>query len=438
MTTLFVRIGKALVWLALSFLPIACVQAQKPFYAKPVANVASTASAVVPDAAQAVPDSYFGMHIHRADAGTAWPAARFGSWRLWDAYAGWPDIEPERGKWDFRRLDKYLAMAQLTGVEILLPLGRTPRWASSRPDEKSSYGPGQAAEPANLDNWRDYVRTVGLRYKGRIRAYEIWNEPNEAGFFSGGPEKLLALQREAYHILKEVDPANVLVMPAAVHAYKWLEDYLALGGGQYADVIGYHFYVPKEAPEAMVREIKVVRSLMRKYGVGDKSLWNTETGWWIANTDGTAEGAGVSASWKRLGPELAAAYVARALILGRWAGLGRFYWYAWDNRSLGLIEPANKQLKPAGRAYATVRNWLTGNTLSGCEQSGSVWSCTVTDSSGGTNWLVWATANGATWPIPSGWHAESLDSLDGQSIKAVDRSRIPVSESPIRVNGRRG
>jgi hypothetical protein len=428
MTTLSKWIQKRLIIFALPFLPIAFVLAGKPV---------NVELAVAPRLAQPVPASYFGMHIHMADAGTAWPAAKFGSWRLWDAYAGWPDIEPQRGKWDFQRLDKYVAMARLTSVEILLPLGRTPRWASSRPDEKSGYGPGQAAEPTNLDDWRDYVRTVALRYKGRIQTYEIWNEPNEKGFFSGTPESLLALQREAYHILKEVDPGNVVVMPAVTQSFKWLDNYLALGGGKYADVVGYHFYVPNEAPEALVPAIGEVRSLMRKSGVGDKPLWNTETGWWIANTDGSEEGAGVNSNWKRLGPEQAAAYVARALILGRWAGLGRFYWYAWDNRSLGLIEPGSKQLKPAGRAYATVRNWLVGNTLGGCGHTGPVWSCALADVSGETAWLVWSSNASGTWALPSGWMADSLEDLDAKTRKPVDGSRIPVTESPVRVIGKR-
>lgn len=383
-----------------------------------------------------VPKEFFGMHIHRADAGTPWPTARIGSWRLWDAYAGWPDLEPERGKWNFDRLDKYVAMARLTGTEILLPLGRTPRWASSRPDERSSYGPGQAAEPVAIEDWRNYVRTVATRYKGRIRAYEIWNEANEKGFFSGRPESLIELQREAYRILKEIDPGIVVVMPAAVHAYKWVDNYLALGGGRYADVIGYHFYVPKEAPEAILREVAAVRALLDKHGLGDKPLWNTETGWWIANTDGTPEDAGIYPTWKRLNPEEGAAYVARALILGRWAGLERFYWYAWDNRGLGLIEPRSHVIKPAGQAFGKVAGWLTGGQLLGCDSSGPVWHCEVQDADGGHTWLVWSVSGRESWDVPAGWRVKSVEGLDGEPTEAAQvagLAGIPIGTAPLRI-----
>lgn len=383
-----------------------------------------------------VPKEFFGMHIHRADSGTPWPTARIGSWRLWDAYSGWPDLEPEPGKWNFELLDKYVAMAKLAGTEILLPLGRTPRWASSRPDERSSYGSGQAAEPVAIEDWSNYVRTVATRYKGRIRAYEIWNEANEKGFFSGTPEALIELQREAYRILKEIDPGVVVVMPAAVHAYKWVDNYLALGGGRYADVIGYHFYVPKEAPESILREVAAVRALLAKHRLAGKPLWNTETGWWIANTDGTPEGAGVDPSWKRLQPEEGAAYVARALILGRWAGLERFYWYAWDNRSLGLVEPRSRALKPAGQAYGKVAEWLTGAELLGCLSSGPVWRCETLNVAGERAWLAWSVDGGGSWEVPAGWRIKAVERLNGDLIEFVPGAipaRVPVGAAPQRI-----
>src|SRR5512138_1206446 len=67
----------------------------------------SSAERATPGSARPVPREYFGMHIHRADSGTPWPAAHFGSWRLWDANVGWPELEPARGEWNFKQLDRY-------------------------------------------------------------------------------------------------------------------------------------------------------------------------------------------------------------------------------------------------------------------------------------------------------------------------------------------
>ena len=130
--------------------------------------------------------TYFGLHIHHLDR----PSRRLGracpspAWRLWDAEINWPDLEPNKGQWNFERLDRYVSLAQQHGTSILFTLGGSPPWASARPQSLSNYSPGFTAEPANLEDWRIYVRTVVSRYKGRIPAYEIWNEPNLKDFWS--------------------------------------------------------------------------------------------------------------------------------------------------------------------------------------------------------------------------------------------------------------
>jgi len=43
----------------------------------------------------------------------------------------------------------------------------------------------------------------------------------------------------------------------------------------------------------MLPLIRQVQAIMRKHKQDHKPPWNTETGWWIANTDGTPEDAGI-------------------------------------------------------------------------------------------------------------------------------------------------
>lgn len=391
---------------------------------------------------------YLGMHMHRADEGTKWPGAGFGSWRLWDADAAWPNLEPERGRWDFARLDRYVAMARLAGVEILLPLGLSPRWASARPGERSSYSPGNAAEPRDLEDWRNYVRTVATRYKGRIRDFEIWNEPNEVSFFSGTPEKLVELTCEAQRVLKSVSPDNRLVSPSMVgegREPELLGAFLEKGGKNCIDIVGYHFYVPKGPPEALTALVGRVRAVMKKAGVGDLPLWNTESGWWIENGDRTPE-TGADPRWMRISVAQSGAWVARALIVGRAAGLERFYWYAWDNKFMGLIEPSNGAYKPGAKAFATLAGWLADNPGVACFTNQTNWSCRLNRQSGlasGTEeLLVWDTGTReAYFPIPAGKRVLSIDYIDGRSAPAekLETLRtVPISGMPIRLTLRNG
>lgn len=405
------------------------------FSARGVGKILSS-RALRPPAAP-IPRDYFGLHMHRADDGTPWPQVKFGSWRLWDAFVNWRHLETQRGNWDFKRLDKYVAMAKLTGVDILLPLALTPAWASARPEEKSPYGLGNAAEPYNMDDWRNYVRTVAKRYKGRIQHYELWNEPNIPGFFSGSPETLVRLAEEAYRILKEVDPANQLAAPATVGGGEehlaWLDRYLAAGGGKFMDVLSHHFYVAHTRPEATLPLVDKVRKIADKHGLSNLPLWNTEAGWWIDHSDGTVTTEEMVPGWKKLDADEAAAYVSRALILGWAAGLERYYWFAWDNYSMGLIEPTTKAVKPAGLAYGRTLEWLQGSIMAGCEVSNNVWVSTLTRPDGSKARVVWLEEGAARqWSPPGNWEVTKVETLDGilQKLEASP-ARLQLGPAPI-------
>jgi len=389
------------------------------------------------------PTTYAGMHIHRADQGTAWPTVGFGSWRLWDAYVAWPNLEPVRGKWDFARLDRYVAMSRVTGVEILLPLGLSPRWASARPTEKSSYSPGNAAEPLDIEDWRNYVRTVATRYQGRIREYEIWNEVNEHGFYSGTPEKMVELTCEAYKVLKSISPQNRLVSPSMVglgNAPELLGNFLEKGGRNCVDVVGFHFYVPKGPPEALLPLVARVRAAMKKAGVEHLPLWNTEAGWWIEND--ARKASTPDPQWlKRISIDQAGAWVARSLLLGRSAGLERFYWYSWDNADMGLMDPVSGKYRPGAVAFATVAAWLSNDADADCAPSRSTWVCSVRRRTGNVEGVeevvIWDTGpNGASYQVPMGRRLLSVDFLYGRSRTAgavAGLRSIDISEAPLRV-----
>ncbi|RMH74471.1 MAG: hypothetical protein D6680_14605 [Cyanobacteria bacterium J007] len=363
-----------------------------------------------------IPAEYFGMHIHRAvrKPQTPWPAISFHTWRLWDAYVAWPDLEPEPGEWNFEILDRYVEMARDRDVEILLPLGLSPTWASARPQEGSGYRPsgGWAAEPRNLEDWRNYVRTVATHYKGKIHYYEIWNEPNEGGFYSGSVAQMVVLAREAYQILKAIDPTIQVVSPAATggstteslrYGPDWLKEYLEQGGGDYADIIGYHFYVTPQPPEGMLPLIARVQEVMREHGVGDKPLWNTESGWAQPKTFSS--------------PQEAVGYVGRSHILQWVAGVSRFYWYAWDNHAwiaLGMVEADDRTLTEAAIAYREIQDWLIGARLPSCEVDVEQnWVCALTQKDGDRSWIVWNQETTKTFEIPPSWAVSHARDLEG-------------------------
>lgn len=371
-----------------------------------------------------IPLNFFGMHIHRASTTTPWPKISFGSWRLWDSGVIWADIEPQKGKWNFATLDKYVELAEKNDVEIILVLGQTPTWASARPTEKGPYGKGFSAEPENIDDWRNYVRTIAERYRGKIRYYEIWNEIHLKKFYTGTVEKMIELSRETYKIIKEVDSSNVIISPSPggrTIGLEILEEFLEKGGGDWADIMSYHFYVNPDPPEAMVESIKAVKSIIGRYNLENKPLWNTEAGWFKPKPFPS--------------DSLGAAYVARSYILNWAGGVSRFYWYAWDNlkyMSLYMVEPDFKTLKPAAIAYQEVQKWLVGAKMNYCQSnSQETWTCQLTRDGDYKAYVVWNPNMQLNFEIPQYWQVTQLKDLEGSSRELQDLKSVEISPLPL-------
>jgi hypothetical protein len=363
---------------------------------------------------------------------SGWPTIRFTTWRLWDSYVAWVNLEPEKGKWDFSVLDKYVAMSEQHNVRILLTLAMSPSWATSDP---TGANHGEDAPPKNLSDWQDYVRTVGTRYKGRIHDYEIWNEPNLKEFYTGSVPQLVDLDRVAYTTLKEIDPTITVSSPPFTGAagVDWLDRFLNGGGKNYADAIGYHFYVNPGPPELMFPLIQKVKAVMEKDGVATKPLWNTESGWAIQDTRSViAPAPGGGFNGIVLSEEQASAYLARSYILAWASGISRFYWYAWDNKVMGLTEEDGKTPKPPAEAYSQMENWLTGARMTSCgSDEASTWTCEITRANDYHGYLVWNPTHSLAFHIPANWRVREAHSLTGPVQKVADGQTIQITESPI-------
>lgn len=320
---------------------------------------------------------YFGIHFHRLQliAGekaipTVWPPLQFGMVRLWDSRTRWADVEPTPNVWNFSKMDFYVAEAQKRNVKILYTLGSTPAWASKRPTEPCSYGKGCAAEPADLEDWRAYVRKVAQRYRGKICCYELWNEPkfsdikrdrNLKSFYSGSVATLVDMARIARQVLNEEDPKAMLLTPGFVNGTDRLDMFLAAGGRQYVQAVAYHFYAWNDE-QRMLKEIGAVRAVMQKNGVADLPLWSTEAGVEVFEPSHPLP-AGIKS---RITREEAAAQLVRQIVLSAFSGLDKYFYYAWDNDKSGMVDRAG-QPRPARDAMLQAQRWLIGARLDRCE-----------------------------------------------------------------------
>ena len=409
--------------------------------------------------------SFFGMHFFYAAASLRWPGQKdtpipdaVGSWRLWNAFGSeWANLEPEPGKWDFRLLDRYVELGRARNLELLLTLGETPRWASARPDEPTSAGMGSAAGPRDLADWEDYVHVVATRYRGRIRYYEIWNEPafsdiertvdarGRAGFFSGSSKQMVELARSAHRIIKAVDPDAQIVSPSMAgqkQGIKRLDAFLSAGGGQVIDIVGFHFYqVDSTEPERLPALVEEVRQTLAKYGISHKPLWNTESGLVVASDHRKVEPlepGGIGVLSRVFSAQEAAARLARFLVLGASAGIERYFWFAWDSGSMGLSDrPGPKRVRAptaVGIAYATIARWMTGAHLKPCRVGhDGVRVCELLDGARAA-YIVWRPNGAGRWTPPATGAAQVIEHLDGSSEGHL-HGELSVGPEPMLVKG---
>ena len=171
----------------------------------------------------------------------------------------------------------------------------------------------------------------------------------------------------------------------------YLDKYLSHGGARVVDVIAYHMYVQDQSPEALVPLVQKIKAVMKKNGVERLPLWNTEIGWWIVNEDGTPATAQVTnGGWRKLEPtKEAGAFLQQTFLLSLSLGVGRIYWYSWDNIDLGLMEPTAKKPKPAAERWRSTAENLLGATQVNCRQDSNKWRCSYVKSDGTRDEVSW-------------------------------------------------
>jgi len=108
-----------------------------------------------------------------------------------------------------------------------------------------SKAKGQAFTPQEMTDWLKFVRDEVSANKNIIYYWEIWNEPSMSMFKYGSPAEFEQLLKETYPVIKEANPnARVIttLSAEALDSSGFEDQVLALGGGDYFDVLSFHPY----------------------------------------------------------------------------------------------------------------------------------------------------------------------------------------------------
>src|SRR4051794_27966003 len=405
---------------------------------------------------------FFGLHDTDA---SSWPALSVGSIRLWDSGVSWRDVEVSPGVYDFSRLDAQVARANAAGAEVTLVLGMTPDFYSTATGTSAP----KTSMPSDPAAWTNYVRAVVTRYGAtaasprRIAAYQVWNEANVTGYWTGTPQQMAHLTALTYATVKSVDRGALVVSPAFASrigeqikgitrfAFAWSDGKPAW---RWTDVISLNLYPLDKYgtkvgnPEKSMELLKKARTILGFGGLpASFPVWNTEINYGMPT--GSAGGTGALA----IPAQQQASYVLRTLLLNAANGIRRVDWYAYDlrylanGRTLGntrLVDPANTtngQVTLAGKAFNLAQAWLLGGTLKGASRSArpcakdsaGTYTCVIAYS-GGVRRVYWNPTKKVR--VTTARSAKYKVGVYGTRTKIKGGSTLKVDYRPVMVRSR--
>jgi hypothetical protein len=385
-----------------------------------------------------VQPSFFGMDINKYTS--PWPTTlnvKFGAYRSLGSAIKWSDVNPAQHVYNWSSLDGWISTAQAAGQDVLYTVYYTPAWASSDPSGTCTSGhldPGGCYPPNDLNDdgsgtnqhFQDFLTALMNHVgPGKIRYLEIWNEPNITTEWLGTNAQLVRMAKDAAAIAKTIDPQILLISPAETGDGKggtsmnWLAGFLAAGGGQYVDIIGFHGYATN--PEDVATRIDSTRTVMASYGQQDKPIFDTESSWGMNQLSD---------------PDQQAAFTGRHYLVQIAKQIARTYWYGWDFASTGDFYSAG-QLTKAGIAYQQIYQWMIDATPVGaCSPNGSIWSCNFTRPNGYQAMAVWDTSQTCTnglcttrmYTVPTQF--TQYRDLDGNLV-GLTGTQVPLGLTPI-------
>ncbi len=243
----------------------------------------------------------------------------------------WAQIEPQKGTFDFTLYDALVSEAQARGVPLLGALLYGAPWANA------GSGGDEFYPPTDPGDFADYARATAEHFKGKVAAWEVWNEPNGGfrfwkGTLSGDPAAYGALLIDAHDAVRQADPNVPVLLGGTVFTPQLIDGAMTFLGKAYDahpdlashfEIAGIHTYAsypPERAPEVgelddppLEAKIQMHAWLLAQHGGGDKPIWITEIGWPVV------EGAVDEAAQAR--------FTVRATILAAHAGASGIFWY---------------------------------------------------------------------------------------------------------------
>ena len=241
----------------------------------------------------------------------------------------WREVEGiEKGAYDWARTDRMVKAVRRAKLNLVARVDFQPFWTQAPGANLKEHAP-----PEDMQNYGDFCHALAEHYKGKIRAYQVWNEPNltfEWGDQPPDPARYVEMLKACYIGVKTADPDALVIsagmaptgsgLPAAIPDNQYIEKMYQAGAAPYFDLLGVHASGYKEPPETSpdeaakkyngnrffcFRHVEDIRKIMERYGDANKQIALLEFGW-------TTDQVHPDYSWYAVTPEQQADYLVRA------------------------------------------------------------------------------------------------------------------------------
>ncbi len=185
------------------------------------------------------------------EMGFSWVKQRF----------AWREIEVEQGQYNWDVADYIVDTAELKGIQMIALVDYPPLWLMQNPEAEN--GP-----PIDFAEYGRFCHDLAAKYKGRIRAYQVWNEPNlarEWGDQPPQPREYAKLLQACYLGIKDADPDAIVISAPlaptgtesalAMPDEKYLVEVYKAGAQPYFDMLGLNAPGYKAPPTVSSAEI---------------------------------------------------------------------------------------------------------------------------------------------------------------------------------------
>ncbi len=287
------------------------------------------------------PVPFFGNSSHTGFAKEDWLLRReFGSRAERGSLIMWQgNSKPGKIDWPKPDQDVITNLAVPSGSQVFGYTGYTPAFASPMPEGKKD----QHDIPI-LSHYVDWVEQAARHYKGFIKYWEIWNEPNGDGtFLNGTAEELADLHKAGFLAVRRVDQGLKIIGASLCSIDPGYMDRLyEAGAADYMDTIAFHNYHWDYPPDGTILEhLRTLISWRDKFAP-ERPLWDDEWGPWAKQSEEPARYAQLT---------------ARQLILDRAMGMQNSDIYTWDGHDYRLF--FGRWATPAAIAYRTTAQFLS-------------------------------------------------------------------------------